>query len=186
MSRVILYVSVATFTFIVGVAANLSMNAFGGVAVDKVYCEVGVDLKTSPIFPDAHSGALPVHSCRHVVVSITANGALNLNSIPIGTLNDTVALTAMLRTLFERREDLHLYVPSPELSSRVPEYRQIEKTVYIKAPRNISYGEIADLIAAIKEAGADPVGLIVDRRRPNFDQAPPGSLRFTEPGPLTV
>lgn len=162
MSRVILYVSVATIAFIVGVAAHWSMDTIGGFAVDKVYYDAAVDVKTSTILPGAGSIALPVSSCQ-LVVSVTADGALNLNTMPMGTLNDTSALTATLRKLFERREELQVYVMSTELSSRVPERRQIEKTVYIKAPRSVSYGEVADLIAAIKAAGADPVGLIADR-----------------------
>lgn len=89
--------------------------------------------------------------------------------MPKGFVNDTSALTASLRTIFERREELHVRVDWLDLSSRVPEHRQIEKTVYIKAPRSVSYGEVSDLIAAAKEAGADPVGLIADLPTPNLD-----------------
>ncbi len=162
MRRVILYVSVATMAFIVGVAVNWSMNTFGGFAVDRIYYDAGVDLKTSTILPDAGSNALSVHSCRQLVVSVTADGALNLNTMPTGTLNDTSALTAKLRTIFERREELQVFLVSTELSSAVPERRQIDKAVYIKVPRGVSYGEVSDLLASIKGAGADPVGLIAD------------------------
>jgi biopolymer transport protein ExbD len=44
----------------------------------------------------------------------------------------------------------------------VPEERRIEKTVFIKAPRSISYGEVAKVIDGVKGAGADPVGLQLD------------------------
>ena len=37
------------------------------------------------------------------------------------------------------------------------------ETVFIKAPRWISYGEIADLIRVVKAAGADGIGLAADR-----------------------
>lgn len=39
MSRLILHVTAATIAFIVGVAANWSMNTFGGFAVDKIYVD---------------------------------------------------------------------------------------------------------------------------------------------------
>lgn len=38
----------------------------------------------------------------------------------------------------------------------------IETAVYVKAPRNRSYGEIARLVDAVKSSGADPVGLQID------------------------
>ncbi len=59
----------------------------------------------------------------------------------IGNISTRVRLIRTLRTIFERREELQVYVVSPELSSRVLESRQIEKTVYIKAPRSMSYGK---------------------------------------------
>jgi biopolymer transport protein ExbD len=44
----------------------------------------------------------------------------------------------------------------------VPEDYRIEKTVFIKAPRSISYGEVAKVIDGVKGAGAKPVGLQLD------------------------
>ncbi len=121
MGRVILYISVATVAFIVGVAANWSIDTFGGFAVDNVYLDAEVDVKISTLLPGAGSISLPVHSCGQLVVSVTAHGALDLNTMPVGTLNDTTALSATLRTIFERREGLHEHVESLELSLRVPE-----------------------------------------------------------------
>ena len=48
-----------------------------------------------------------------------------------------------------------------ELASRTdlaPDER-IERTVFVRAPRSIRYGEVARVIDAIKGAGAQPVGL---------------------------
>ena len=39
---------------------------------------------------------------------------------------------------------------------------EIEKTVFVKAPRAVKYGEVVKLIDAIKFAGAQPVGLQID------------------------
>ena len=160
MSRLVLYVSVATIAFFVGVAANWSFNTVGGFAVDKVYYDAAVDVNISTIIPAEGTISLPAHSCGQLVVSVSADGVLDLNTMPMGTLNDTSRLTATLRAIFDGREELHVYADSLELSSGVPEDRQIEKTVYIKAPRSMSYGEVADLIEVIKEAGADRIGLV--------------------------
>ena len=165
MNRVILYVTVATIAFVVGVAGNWSVNTLGGFAVDEFY-DALVDVKISNLLPDEGAIPMPAHTCGLLIVSVTADGALNLNTMPKGSLNNTSALTASLRTIFERREELHVYGDSLELSTRAPKDQQIEKTVYIKAPRSMSYGEVADLIAAVREAGAHPIGLIADRPIP--------------------
>jgi len=40
--------------------------------------------------------------------------------------------------------------------------QRIEKTVFVKAPRTMKYGDVVKVIDAIKGAGANPVGLQVD------------------------
>ena len=40
--------------------------------------------------------------------------------------------------------------------------RRIERTVFVRAPGSIRYGEVARVIDAIKGAGAEPVGLQTD------------------------
>jgi biopolymer transport protein ExbD len=166
MGRVILYVGVAAITFVVGTVANWSTNILGGVAVDTFFSDPACDLRACTIVPRARFLTVPAHNCRQLVVSVTADGLLNLNTVPMGTLKDTTVLTSKLRTVFEQRERMHLY-ESPELCLKNPAYRQIEKTVCIKAPRSMSYGEVADLIAVVKEAGGNPVGLIDgDHRQP--------------------
>ncbi len=44
----------------------------------------------------------------------------------------------------------------------LPESLRIEKTVFIKAPRSIAYGDVAKVIDGIKGAGANPIGLQLD------------------------
>ena len=39
---------------------------------------------------------------------------------------------------------------------------RIEKTVFIKAPRSIAYGQVTRVLDALKGAGAEPVGLQLD------------------------
>ena len=40
--------------------------------------------------------------------------------------------------------------------------QRIEKTVFIKAPRSIPYGEVARVMDGLKGSGADPIGLQLD------------------------
>ena len=49
-----------------------------------------------------------------------------------------------------------------ETATNVPEDQRIEKTVFVKAPRGLAYGNVVKVIDAIKGAGASPVGLQVD------------------------
>jgi biopolymer transport protein ExbD len=49
-----------------------------------------------------------------------------------------------------------------ELRSDLPENQKIQKTVFIKAPRNLPYGEVAKVVDTIKLAGAYPIGLQID------------------------
>jgi biopolymer transport protein ExbD len=44
----------------------------------------------------------------------------------------------------------------------LPERERIEKTVFIKAPRSIPYGEVTRVIDGLKGAGAEPIGLQLD------------------------
>lgn len=39
---------------------------------------------------------------------------------------------------------------------------EIEKTVFIKAPRTLPYGEVAKVVDAVKQTGANPIGLQID------------------------
>jgi biopolymer transport protein ExbD len=44
----------------------------------------------------------------------------------------------------------------------LPESQRIEKTVFIKAPRSIPYGEVARVLDGLKGTGAEPIGLQLD------------------------
>jgi biopolymer transport protein ExbD len=44
----------------------------------------------------------------------------------------------------------------------LPEDARIQKTVFIKAPRGIPYGEVVRVMDGLKGAGAEPIGLQLD------------------------
>jgi biopolymer transport protein ExbD len=97
-----------------------------------------------------------------LVVSISNDLQLKLNQDNIGSVNDTAPLSQKLVQLFQQRKEARAYKPGMETRTDVPESERIEKTVFVKAPRSIKYGDVVKVIDAIKGAGANPVGLQVD------------------------
>ena len=82
-----------------------------------------------------------------------------------GSVNDTGNLSKCLSYTFQKRLQDHAYKPGMGMESatgNVKEEDKIEKTVFVKAPRSLAYGEVVKVIDAIKGAGANPVGLQVD------------------------
>lgn len=86
-------------------------------------------------------------------VDLLSDLSLKLNGIGAGSINDMTELTRRLSDTIKQRE---------ELGSIDPSTGMIAKTVFIRAPRSISYGEVAKVIDNVKWAGADPVGLQLD------------------------
>lgn len=97
-----------------------------------------------------------------LVVSIANDLSIKLNQDNMGSVNDTAALSQKLLQLFRQRADTHAYKQGMELRTDLPESQRIEKTVFVKAPRSVKYGDVVKVIDAIKGAGASPVGLQVD------------------------
>ena len=97
-----------------------------------------------------------------LVVSITTDLQIKLNQDPMGSVNDTSALAAKLQQTFSQRREQHAYRVGMETATNIPEDQRIEKTVFVKAPRALHYGDVVKVIDAIKGAGASPVGLQVD------------------------
>jgi biopolymer transport protein ExbD len=97
-----------------------------------------------------------------LVVSIGPDLQLQLNQNGIGSVNDTGPLSQKLTQVFQERKSTRAYKVGMETRADLPEDERIEKTVFVKAPRSLKYGEVVKVIDAIKGAGANPVGLQVD------------------------
>ena len=98
-----------------------------------------------------------------LVVTIKHDGALELNKLgEMGSVNDTGKLSATLMELFRLRLENRAY--SRDMSDRIdlPDEMRIQRTVFIKAPGSIAYGEVAKVIDILRGAGAEPVGLQID------------------------
>jgi biopolymer transport protein ExbD len=100
---------------------------------------------------------------RTLVVIVDADRSLKLNGLTdMGTVDDMSKLNQQLVALFDERTKNHVYSDKMATRSDLPEAQRIERTVFIKAPRTLPYGDIARVIDGIKGSGADPIGLQLD------------------------
>ena len=97
-----------------------------------------------------------------LVVSIAQDLSIKLNQDNMGSVNDTAPLAQRLAQVFQQRKEQRAYKVGMEARADVSEEERIEKTVFVKAPRALKYGDVVKVIDAIKGAGANPVGLQVD------------------------
>jgi biopolymer transport protein ExbD len=89
-----------------------------------------------------------------LIVFINREGAkLRLNQDDIGDISDTAPLTAKLEEVFKDREARGVLREGTN---------EVEKTVFIKAPKSVKYGDVVKAIDAVKLAGAQPIGLQID------------------------
>ncbi len=108
---------------------------------------------TEPVIPNPNT----------LVASVESDGTLRLNlESNVGTTMETAKLTDRLRLVFAER------IANGQISERFaddaerPTSDRIERTVFIKAPRNKGYGEVARVVDAVKMAGAYPISLQID------------------------
>lgn len=100
---------------------------------------------------------------KTLVVTIEMDRTLKLNGLTdMGTVDDAAKLNLKLASLFQERTKNHAYRDDMLSRLDLPEELRIEKTVFIKAPRAMSYGEVARVIDGVKGAGAEPIGLQLD------------------------
>ena len=100
---------------------------------------------------------------KTLVVTIQQDRRLKLNSLTdMGSIDDTTNLSLALVKLFHERELNHVYRDGMLTRLDLPEASRIERTVFIKAPRLIPYGDVMKVIDGIKGAGANPIGLQID------------------------
>ncbi len=140
--------------------------------IDVLLVMLIIFMVAAPLKPHSFSAKLPAEpddrvlqpDKRTLVVTILPDGSLRLNGLSedFGTVNDTSKLSTFLTSLFAQRLTNHVYRDDMRTRMDVPEPKRIEKTVFIKAPRSVSYGNVAKVIDGLKGAGAEPVGLQLD------------------------
>ncbi len=101
-----------------------------------------------------------------LVVTINPDRTLMLNHTSgMGTVDDLSPLVKELRSVFDLRLKNRAYRHDMIARLDLPESQRIEKTIFIKAPRSLTYGEVTRVMDGLKGAGADPIGLQLDDLR---------------------
>ncbi len=89
-----------------------------------------------------------------LVVSINKETkAISLNSEAFGDVSDTEKLSNKLKEVFKERETNGILREGTN---------EVEKTLFIKSPKTVRYGDVVKVIDAVKFAGASPIGLQID------------------------
>lgn len=89
-----------------------------------------------------------------LVVAINkSDRKVTLNNEAMGDVSDASALTNKLQAVFNERAAGGVFREGTN---------EVEKTLFIKSPRSIRYGDVVRVIDAAKQAGAQPIGLQID------------------------
>ncbi|MGB4989242.1 MAG: biopolymer transporter ExbD [Pyrinomonadaceae bacterium] len=78
---------------------------------------------------------------------------ITLNNNTFGDVSDTEKLNIELSRIFKDRENNGVFRDNSN---------EVEKTVFIKSPKSVRYGDVVKVIDAAKAAGASPIGLQID------------------------
>lgn len=114
--------------------------------------------------PSQPDNSVPLEINDHtLVVTIEPDRTLKLNRLSdMGTLDDLSKVTGKLVSVFDERTRNRVYRPDMLTRFDLPDSVRIEKTVFIKAPRHLPYGEVARVMDSLKGTGASPIGLQLD------------------------
>ena len=78
---------------------------------------------------------------------------ITLNNENFGDVSDTEKLNNKLSEIFRERENNGVFREGTN---------EVEKTIFIKSPKSVRYGDVVKVIDAAKAAGAAPIGLQID------------------------
>lgn len=97
-----------------------------------------------------------------LIVTINPDSTLRLNLEAAGSITEPQMLMEKLAFRFEDNLKKGIYDENLAAREDLSHEQKILKTVFIKAPKNFPYGEVAKVVDAVKSAGARPVGLQID------------------------
>ena len=98
-----------------------------------------------------------------LIVSLNQDLTLLLNNGgEFGSINEPKLLIEKLREIFNARTENFVYAENDLITNDLLSPREIQKTVFIRAPRTIGYGKVVKLIDAVKTAGGNPISLQID------------------------
>jgi biopolymer transport protein ExbD len=97
-----------------------------------------------------------------LVVTIDKDLQIKLNKSEMGSIADLNKLSSELSRIFQARKENGAFQIDSIGRMDLSDDEKTVKTVFIKAPRSIAYGEVVKVMDAIKGAGAAPIGLQID------------------------
>jgi len=105
-------------------------------------------------------------SPRTLIVSVGQDLSMKLirgqTVVAEGSVSDADAVAARIAREWRERKDAGDWKTGFEGRVDLAPDERIERTVFVRAPRSVRYGEVAKVVDAIKGAGAQPVGLQTD------------------------
>jgi biopolymer transport protein ExbD len=105
-------------------------------------------------------------SPRTLIVSVGQDLSLKLirgdKVVAEGSMGDPEDVASRIAREWQQRKDAGVWKVGFESRADLPPDERIERTVFVRAPRSLAYGNVAKVIDSIKGAGAQPVGLQTD------------------------
>ncbi|MEQ1764224.1 MAG: biopolymer transporter ExbD [Pyrinomonadaceae bacterium] len=124
--------------------------------IDVLLVLLIIFMVVSPVKPSKFDARVPSEPKNNgaqtppdmLIVTVDANTSLGLNTEKLdATVASPEALIARLKDVFSAREQNLVN----------------QRTVFIKAPKNLDYGTVAKVVDAVKMSGAAPISLQIDR-----------------------
>ncbi|MFM9905432.1 MAG: ExbD/TolR family protein [Pyrinomonadaceae bacterium] len=133
--------------------------------IDVLLVLIIIFMVITPLKPSRFEAKVPAEPKNEPQVNVKPNPltlviaisketkGISLNNDPFGDVSDTEKLSARLKEIFKERENNGVLRENSN---------EVEKTVFIKSPKSVRYGDVVKVIDAAKAAGASPIGLQID------------------------
>ena len=152
----------------VGAAPNINVTPL----IDVLLVLLIIFMVLSPLRPARFKALVPspppedariTMSPLTLVVEVDAGRRLRLllgaRTVAEGTVEDAGGVAARLAEEWRQRKLGGVWKTGMEARADAAPDDRIERTVFVRAPRSLAYGEVAKVIDAVKGAGAQPLGL---------------------------
>jgi biopolymer transport protein ExbD len=165
MRRLSIKIVIASLTFLIGLSTQRLLDYFVTDKLVETIVTCSEYGRTLMLFREPSLVPPAVTSCGHFVITVGDDRRLFLNSRPMARMDGDKLLIEELENAFRVRAKYHVYRSGMEKAFELPEEDRIDKTVYLRFGRSLSYGEVQDMIERLKAAGANPIGLVSDPPR---------------------
>lgn len=124
--------------------------------IDVLLVLLIIFMVVTPVKPSKFDARIPSEPTKDaaevppqmLIVTVGSDTSLGLNTEKLdATVSSPDAMIARLKEVFAARE----------------QNLENERTVFIKAPKNLDYGTVAKVVDAVKMSGAAPISLQIDQ-----------------------